>query len=87
MQIIEKYVPVTQAKTKFLDMVRELKNTDETIAITKNGIPEAVVLSMTKFNCLLETIDILSDSWAMEQMHNSAKDIKAGRLIDPAEVF
>jgi hypothetical protein len=33
----------------------------DTIAITKNGVPEAVMLSMKKFEGLLETIDLLAD--------------------------
>ena len=48
MQPIETYVPITRAKAKFLDMVRQLHDTNDTIAITKNGVPEAVLLSMKK---------------------------------------
>jgi len=36
-------------------------NTDETAAITKNGITEAVVVSMKKYEGLLETLEILSE--------------------------
>lgn len=43
-QAIKTYVPITQAKAKLLDMVRQLHNTNDTIAITKIGIPEAVLL-------------------------------------------
>ena len=35
MQMIETYIPITQAKTKLLDMVRQLHDTNNTIAITK----------------------------------------------------
>ena len=37
MQTIETFVPITQAKAKLLDIVRELHDTNDTIAITKNG--------------------------------------------------
>ncbi len=87
MQTIESYVPVTQAKAKLLDMVRQLQNTNDTIAITKNGVPEAVILSMQKFEGLLETINILADPETMRQLHGSAKDVKAGRLIDIEDAF
>ena len=87
MQAIETYVPITQAKAKLLDMVRQLHDTNDTIAITKNGVPEAVLLSMKKFNGLLETIDVLADPAMMEQIQASSQDVKAGNLIDLDEAF
>ncbi len=87
MQTIETFIPITQAKAKLLDMVRQLHDTDDTIAITKNGVPEAVLLSMKKFEGLLETIDILSDAEMMKQLRGSAKDVKADRLIDLEKAF
>jgi len=87
MQTIETYVPITQAKAKLLDIVRQLSDTNDTIAITKNGIPEAVMLSMKKFEGFLETIDILSDPEMMKQLRGSAKDVKDDKLIDLDEAF
>ena len=87
MQTIETYVPITQAKAKLLDIVRQLCDTNDTIAITKNGIPEAVMLSMKKFEGFLETIDILSDPEMMRQLRRSAEDVKGGKLIDLDEAF
>ncbi len=87
MQTIESYIPITQAKAKLLDMVRQLGDTNDTIAITKNGVPEAVMLSMKKFEGFLETIDILSDPEMMRQLQGSAEDVKVGKLIDLDEAF
>ena len=87
MQTIQDYVPITQAKNKLLDMVRSIHETDNTIAITKNGIPEAVLISMEKFEGLLETIEILADDAARTQLKQSRDDVKNGRLVDMEEVF
>ncbi len=87
MQVIETYVPITQAKAKLLDMVRQLSDTNDTIAITKNGVPEAVMLSMKKFEGYLETIDILSDPEMQKQLRESAVDAKKGNFVDLDEVF
>jgi antitoxin YefM len=87
MQTIEIYVPITQAKAKFLDMVRQLQDSNDTIAITKNGVPEAVLLSMKKFDSLLETIDVLADPAIMAQLTGSSQDVKADNLIDLDEAF
>lgn len=84
---IESYVPISKAKANLLDIVRSLHDSQDTIAITKNGVPEAVLISMDNYAALLETLEVLSDSEAMKIMTASRADAKAGRLIDEAEVF
>jgi len=75
MQTIESYIPIIQAKARLLEMVRRIQDTNDTIAITKNGIPEAVMLSMSKFEGVLETIDALADPEVMLQLSRSAQDL------------
>ena len=71
MQNIQQYVPVTQAKTIFLELIRKIKNSEDVIAITKNGVPEAVLISMDKFHGLLETLEILSDEKTIKSIRKS----------------
>lgn len=87
MQTIETFIPITQAKARLLDIVRQIHDTNDTVAITKNGVPEAVILSMAKFEGFLETIDILADHEMLRQLKGSARDIKEGQLIDLVEAF
>jgi len=87
MQTIENFIPITQAKAKLLDIVRSIHDRDDTYAITKNGVPEAVMISMKKFEGLMETIEILADQETMSQLRDSVADIKHGRLIDADEVL
>lgn len=87
MQIIQDYIPVTKAKSQFLDLIRKIKDSDDAVAITKNGAPEAVLMSMEKFNGLLETLDILSDEKAMKSIRKSIKEASKGSWINFDEVF
>jgi antitoxin YefM len=87
MQQIQDYIPVTKAKTALLDLIRRLKESDEAIAITKNGVPEAVLMSMRKFEGLLETLDILSDEKAMSSIKKSIRQAQKGSWADFDEVF
>ena len=48
---------------------------------------EAVLLSMNKFEGLLETIEILSDEKAMRSIRKSIKEARAGNWLDFDEVF
>ena len=87
MLIIQDYIPVTKAKSSFLDIIRKIEGSEDAIAITKNGVPEAVLLSMKKFEGLLETLDILSDEKAMKSIKKSIKEAQQGKWFDFDEVF
>ena len=82
MQQIQQYIPVTKAKSVFLDLVRKIKGSDDAIAITKNGVPEAVLISMKKFQGLLETLDILSDEKAIASIRKSIRQANKGTWLD-----
>ena len=87
MQSIQEYVPVTKAKTILLDMIRKIKDSDDAIVITKNGIPEAVLISMDRFDGLLETLEILSDERAMKSIRKSIQEANKGVWLGYDEVF
>jgi len=84
---IESYVPITKAKINLLEIVRSLHDSTDTIAITKNGVPEAVLLSMESYEGLIETLEILSDSETMQALSASIKDERNDRWVDEKEVF
>ena len=87
MQTIKEYIPVTKAKANLLDIVRKIKDSDDTIAITKNGMPEVILISMNKFQGLLETIDILADEKAMKSIRKSIREAEKGMWVDFDEVI
>ncbi len=87
MLTIQDYIPVTKAKSKLLDIIRKIESSDDTVAITKNGVPEAVLLSMNKFEGLVETLEVLSDEKAMKSIRKSIKEAREGKWIDFDEVF
>ena len=87
MLTIQDYIPVTKAKSKLLDIIRKIESSDDTIAITKNGVPEAVLLSMSKFEGLVETLEVLSDEKAMKSIRKSIKEARERKWLDFDEVF
>jgi len=87
MESIQQYIPVTRAKIMLLDLVRKIKESDDAIAITKNGVPEAVLISMNKFQGLLETLDILADEKAMKSIRKSIREANKGIWVGLDEVL
>jgi antitoxin YefM len=50
-------------------------------------VPEAVLISMNKYQGLLETVEILSDEKAMKSIKKSIREADKGKWIDFGEVF
>jgi len=87
MNDLSKYVPITKAKNDLLELIRQIENVDESVAVTKNGVPAAVILSMEKYIGLLETLDILSDEASAKSLRTSMRQARKGNWLRTDEVF
>ena len=87
MKEILTYIPISKAKSELLDIIRRLENVDDAVAVTKNGVPAAVILSMEKYEGLLETLDILSDPKTMKSLRTSMRQARRGKWLKHEEVF
>ena len=87
MKEVDRFIPITKAKNRLLDLIRDFQTKDDIVAITKNGVPAAVLLSVERFEGLLETIDILSDEKAMASLRRSLRQAQAGRWLSHEKVF
>jgi len=85
---IDSYIAVTKAKAKLLDMIRNINDRDDIIAITKNGIPKAVIMSMEQYEAMRETMAIMADEDIMKQMRASIKDMQEKKpLVDLEDIL
>ena len=84
---VDQFVSVTEAKNKLLDLIRNLKARQEIVAITRDGVPAAVLLSMDQYEGLTETIELLSDPGAMRSLRKSLKQAKAGKWVSDEALF
>ena len=87
MPYVDQYISVTEAKNRLLDLIRKLKTRHEVLAITRDGVPTAVLLSMEQYDGLLETIELLADQHAMRVLKRSLKQAQAGRWVSHEAVF
>jgi antitoxin YefM len=81
------YISVSKAKNRLLALIRELEQHQEAIALTRDGVPAAVLLSMELFRGLVETIEILADPKAMRSLKRSLKQAEGGEWLSHREVF
>jgi antitoxin YefM len=84
---VDEFVSVSEAKNKLLDLIRRMKHKQEIVAITRDGVPSAVLLSMEQYEGLMETIEILSDQKSMRAIRRSLKQADKGQWVRQDEVF
>ena len=82
-----KTIPLSAAKAGFSRLIAEINKTHTTYQITRNGIPECVLLSAEEYESLLETLEILSDPELMRQINQSTREMKKGVFITHKDVF
>ncbi len=87
MPSIDRFVPISQAKNRLLDLTREVERDDDVVAITRNGVPAAILLSPAKFAGLLETLEILGDARTLRALRRSLREAAAGEWVNESEAF
>ena len=85
--MIEKHVPMASAKTRLLELLRQVEENRENVVITKNGLPKAVLLNYEDFVGLLETIEILADAKTLRGIKAGLQDVKSGHIVRFEDAF
>lgn len=76
-----KTIPVAEAKKRLSAIIKDVDETYDRYAITKNGVNKAMILSSDEFEGLLETIDILSRKEEREAIGRAKKRV-GGSFIE-----
>jgi antitoxin YefM len=79
-------IPLADAKARLSAVLDEVRDTHDRVVITRNGRPEAVIMSVSDLEALEETLDLLSTPGALEQIRQAEADIAAGEAIDADEL-
>ena len=66
-----KVLPISEVKTRFPELVCGVEEREEEVIVTRNGRPAAVLMSHAEYQCLKETVDVLSDPELMAQVRSS----------------
>jgi prevent-host-death family protein len=74
-----KYLPITEARQKLLELPDEIIN--EPVIITKHGKPVMAAMSYEQFESLLETLSILSDATFAQRLQESIAQAERGEAI------
>lgn len=79
-------IPLADAKARLSAVLDEVRDTHERVVITRNGRPEAVIMSVSDLEALEETLDLLSTPGALGQIAEAEQDIDRGEGTDAEEL-
>ena len=80
-------VPLSEAKARLSELARRVRLQHERITLTRNGEPEAVLLSVEDLEGLEMTLEILGDTEAVARISASLTALNAGETgVDLATV-
>src|ERR1700733_5163982 len=71
-------VPLSEAKARLSELARRVRQQHERITLTRNGQPEAVLVSVDDLEGLEMTLDILGDSAAIARISESLEALGRG---------
>lgn len=71
-------VPLSEAKTHLSELARRVRTQHERITLTRNGEPEAVLLSVDDLEGLELTLEVLGDAEAVGEIAAGLASLQAG---------
>ena len=76
-------MPISEVRGKLPEVIKKISNVGKHLIITRNGKPEAVLLSTEE----LETLEIKADQKMLQAILRAEEDIKNGDLYSHEDVF
>jgi prevent-host-death family protein len=78
--------PLADIKAHLSEIVDEIEEEHERVILTRNGRPAAVLMSVDELEALEDTLDLLADPAARDEIERARRDLAEGKGIDAAEL-
>jgi len=84
--VMSETLPLAQVKAKFSEMVDRVEHTQDRIVVTRNGRPAAVMISPDDLASLEDTLELLSDPTAMQEIADAKRAHEEGDFVSAREL-
>lgn len=75
-------LPLAHIKAHLSEIVDRVEHQHDRVVLTRNGRPAAVLMSPDDLEALEDTLDLLSDPRAVEEINQARREVASGALID-----
>ena len=72
---------MVDARRELTKLPERLEARPTTVAVTRRGKPVLAIMTWEEYEAILETLQILSDDEAVEQLRRSIHEVKEGKAI------
>jgi prevent-host-death family protein len=78
-------IPLEDAKGRLSAVLDEVRDTHNRVVITRNGRPEAVLISVSDLEAIEDTLDLLSTPGALDEIRTAEAEIARREAIGADE--
>lgn len=72
---------MVDARRDLTKLPERLEARPATVAVTRRGKPVLAIMTWEDYEAILETLEVLSDEEAVEQLRRSIQEVKEGKAI------
>ncbi len=76
-----KELTTVDARRELTKLPEKLAASPVTVAVTRRGKPVLAIMTWEDYQSIMETLDVLSDVDATEQLRRSIREVKEGKQI------
>lgn len=76
-------MPISEVRGKLPEVIKRISHMGKHLIITRNGKPEAIMLSLEE----LETLEIKADQKLLQSILRAEEDIQEGNLYSHEKIF
>jgi antitoxin YefM len=79
-------IPITEAKARIAELADRVAREHDHFTITRNGRADVMLISVAEYESMQETLDILSDDEALDDLRRSREDFASGDTFEAGQV-
>jgi antitoxin YefM len=79
-------LPLAKVRDQLSSLVDDVARTHDTLTITRNGTPAAVVISIDDYESIMETLELLNDPIDRQRLDEAERSIATGDVTGRDEM-
>ncbi len=84
--VMEETLPLAEIKAHLSEIVDRVEQEHDRVVLTRNGRAAAVIMSPEDLEALEDTLELLSDPAALEEIDRARQDVARGKVVTADEL-
>ncbi len=84
--VMPETLPLAEIKAHLSEIVDRVEHEHDRVVLTRNGRAAAVIMSPDDLEALEDTLELLSDPAALEEIDRARQDVARGKVVTAEEL-